>query len=431
MTVPQLANRFLSTTLVLLAAIFYFGYLWQGALNVPFADDIFDVLKVLSDLLGAEDPATAWEILYTQHNDHRTLSSRLLYFAVYLVSGEIDFRVLIFLANLALPLLLYSLYRVAHQHRLNYLVIVPAALALFQPRAYGVMLWSMAAFAYFYVFLYGFYSLHCLYNVTRLRFAAATVLALLATFTLASGQLVWLVGLASLLHQYFREKRISYWYPLCWLVFAVAACSFWRLGLNTPNTPMAMLESVLASPGYYVLYALTLLGNGVTEKSVALAASTGAVMLITLLVLSLRSRKQPDLRLELCCWYVVLSVIAMTMGRAPYSTIEYALSSRYSFPSIIALSTLWVLIVLRTNVRSHGIMLIAILVSGAYCISAYGIYSEALQPHLDKRVDDFNRGRYWAWPHPNRETKAIVEKAVTMGLYTPPVTPLPRIQSAL
>ena len=112
--VPEgsLLTQWLPAVLIVLVIIFYFRFLYGNAINVPFADDIFDVLQVLSGVSLAEDKATAFQILFAQHNDHRTLASRLLYCLVYAISGEIDFRQLIFLANLALILLFISLFLV-------------------------------------------------------------------------------------------------------------------------------------------------------------------------------------------------------------------------------------------------------------------------------------------------------------------------------
>lgn len=421
-----LVTTWLPAILILAVIGCYFSFLNQHAINVPFADDIFDVVKVVSDVLTADDRDSAIRVLYAQHNDHRTIASRLVYLGSYGVLGELDFRVLTFLANLALPLLVLFFYLVLRGHTARYLIILPVALILFQLRAYGIMLWSMAAFAYFYVFLYGCYSLYFLHKVSPARFALAVLLAILATFTLASGQLIWLLGFVSLLYQAAVRKSASYGYLIGWSILAFLAWQLWRIGLATPNTPLAMVDRVLADPGYYLLYTLTLMGNTVTEQSVALAAGTGGVMLVTFLALLLRPTGENDLRLELCCGYVVLSIIAMTMGRAPYSTVEYALSSRYSFPSTLLLAGLWALLASKHLKRQTATCAVAILVGCLYSLDSYRHYAAPLQHHLEKRVDNFNRGRYWSWPRPIGETNAIVNEAISQGIYTPPDRPLAR-----
>ncbi|MDH4041618.1 MAG: hypothetical protein OEV88_13250 [Gammaproteobacteria bacterium] len=420
-----MARRWLPICLSVLVIVFYFVFLSGNAINVPFADDIFDVLKVLSALSLAEDKTTAFHILLAQHNDHRTLATRLLYWVVYRVSGEINFRQLTFLANLALPLLFISLYMMAKSHKMKFLVLLPAALILFQLRSYGIALWSMAAFAYFYVFFYGFYSLQYLHKVTGMKFLVSVVLASLATFTLASGQVVWLVGLVSLLHQSLVRKQVSLLYSLSWACIGLAVLIAWRSGLETPNTLSSMLTNLFNSPGHHALYALTLLGSAVTESSVASAALVGTTALITLTIFSIRSFRGPDLRLELCCWFIVLSVMAMVFGRS-FTSVDYALSSRYSFPSVLLLTTIWVLVAVRSDIKSYSSFMLIVLFTLIYCAGSYSIYAKALKPYLEKRVQMFDEGKYWAWPHPIKETNDIVAQAISLGIYAPPARPLPK-----
>jgi hypothetical protein len=420
----QVATAWLPAAFIVATVAWYFAYIHQHAMNVPFADDIYDVVKVLSDVEQAGSVADAFDILYAQHNDHRTISSRLVYGLTLIARGELDFRLLIFLANGALLLILCALYLSARQHPMKYLVLLPAAMVLFQLRFYGIMLWSMAAFAYFYVFLYGFCGLYCLHRVTPGRFAAACLLATLATFTLASGQLAWVMGFVSIVHQCLIRRTAHWRYLLGWSLLALIAWYCWRIGLETPNQPIAMLQRFIADPGYYVLYTLTLTGNAFSESSVAIAAGAGAAMLATLAAVTYATRRHEDKRLELCCWYIALTVVAMTLGRAPYSTIEYALSSRYSFPSVLLLSSLWVLVAVRLKLRDPRLLGVVALLAGVYLFTMYRIYEAPMQQHLTKRIDNFNQGKYWSWPRPMKETNAIVARAIEQGLYRPPDRPL-------
>ena len=146
-------GRWLLPLLITAAVAYYFFFLYQHALNVPLGDDLYDVLQVLSGVISAPDASSGFDILYAQHNDHRTFASRLVYGATYLLTGEINFRTLTFIASLALPLLLTLLYLATPKNLPRLFILLPATLLLLQLRAYGIALWSMAAFAYFYVFL--------------------------------------------------------------------------------------------------------------------------------------------------------------------------------------------------------------------------------------------------------------------------------------
>jgi hypothetical protein len=422
----KVLGRYLPAGLIVAVIATYFSFLYQHALNVPLGDDIYDVLQIVSGVVTADSPQEAFEILYAQHNEHRTMATRLIYLGTYAINGEINFRTLTVLANLGLLFSLALFFLATPRNPTRWLALLPSALILFQLRAYGLTLWSMAAFAYFYVFLYGFASLHCLHEVRPGKFILAILLATLATFTLASGQAVWLVGLLCLLHQALLRRTISLTYSLCWIIAAAAVLFLWRIGMETPNTLWAMLTQFFKTPEQYILYTLSLLGNAVSESSVAWTALAGAVMLVIVLVSTVASVGKDDLRLEFYCWFIVLSVATMVLGRAPYSTVDYALSSRYSVPSMLMLACIWTLLTVRLEYRSRlPLLLLAVLPAGIYCISSYKIYAEALQPHVENRVENFNQGKYWAWSHPMKETNGIVAEAVSLGVYTPPPRPLP------
>ena len=418
-------NLWPAALLVGLAAAAYGAFLYRYALNIPLGDDIVDVLQVLSDIEEAQGIGDVFPRLFEQLNDHRTLSSRLIYLAIYQFYGEINFRGLVFLANLALPLLLWLLYLPLRRSGASVLVIVPAALLLFQLRAYGITLWSMAAFAYFYVYLYGFACLYCLHKVNGKRFSLAILFATLSTFSLASGQLIWLAGLASLLHQCLVLRKASPWYLPVWLLTTAVVLVAWRIGLETPNTAGAVLEHFFSTPLKHISYYLVLLGNVVSEQQLVAAGLTGALLLLLLVLSSVRHFRQEDLRLELCAWFIALSVMAMVLGRAYFTPLEYALSSRYSFPSILLLATVWVMLANRLSLQSVRMLVLAILLSSFYCINSYLIYSNALQPYLESRVNRFNRGVYWRWMNPIQENNAVVARAVELEIWRPPARPHP------
>ena len=118
---------------------------------------MYDVLGFLSGVVRAQNFLEAGSLFLEQHNEHRTTSSRLIYFAVYLSQGEVDFRTLTYLSNFSLVVILGLLYLRIRDLEYRWLILLPASLFLFQLRAYELTLWSMATFAYFYVFLYCLY----------------------------------------------------------------------------------------------------------------------------------------------------------------------------------------------------------------------------------------------------------------------------------
>ena len=282
----------------------------------------------------------------------------------------------------------------------------------------------MASFAYFYVFVYGFFCLLLLHDTGRGRFFAAVLMATLASFTLASGQMIWLIGLASLAHQALARRSLPRSYLLGWLLCAITVLLLWRVGFEGRFGTATLLANFFREPGHYVLYTLTLLGSAVSESSVAGAATTGGLMLVILCAITLHRWRERDLRLELCCWFIVLSVMAVVMGRG-FATVDYGLTSRYSFPSVLMLTCTWILLALRLRLRRWPALLPAIALALLYNVHSFQTYSLALQPYMEKRVKDFNHGRYRAFGFPLKKNNRIVAEAIELGIYSPPPRPLP------
>ncbi len=407
--------------------LYYALFLYRYALNIPFADDIYDVLQFLSDVTQSTEWKHTVELFFAQTNEHRTLSSRLVYYLMLIVAGEINFRTLIFLANLAIPLLITLLYFAIRSHSRALLILLPVALVLFQFRAYEIHFWTMAGFAYMYVYVFAFASLSCLRQVNLTRFLAALVFASLGTFTLASGQLIWLVGFASLLHQSLVVRRIALTYAACWMVCAAMVLIAWRIGYETQFTMQFILNDFLFEPQHHITYFLVLLGNAAGENSVLLAACTGSVLLLVVGYSSVYSITRKDISLQLFACFIVLSVFAMALGRAPFTDLNYALSSRYGFPSVLLLATTIALLCSSLSVNSKILkrMSVITLLAAVYWVSSFQIYPAKAQVMQAMTVGNFNWGKYWAYGSPYSETGPIVEKATALGIYKPPARPHP------
>jgi hypothetical protein len=423
--VSSLGSRWLPVSLVLVVIAYYFWFLYQHALNVPYEDDLYDVLQVISHTVQADSQQAALGALYEQHNDHRTIASRAVYYVSYLVGGEVNFRTLTFLANMGLVAIFFLFYSCVRPLPNRWLLMLPCALVLFQLRAYELVLWSMAAFAFFYVFLYGFLCIHLLHNVTRLRFLLAVIVATLGSFTLASGQVIWLIGLLSLLHQSFSSKRLSTAYAIWWAIAAVAILLLWRWGFNVRFGSQMMLGAFLDAPVHHIHYFLALLGSAASASNLLAATLVGAVLFTLLVFFGAKSFALEDVRLELFCWYIVLTVVALTLGRAFLSEVNVALVSRHSFPSVLMLCTIFLLIAVRSRLKNNLLLSLVMLAAGVYAIHSYGAYSLRLQPSFDGRIKAYNRGNYPGWYKPQGETSAIVKVAEELNIYNPPQRPIP------
>jgi hypothetical protein len=424
--------------------LYYAAFLYQHALNIPYADDIRDILLFLTEVSQSQDWTHSFGLFFAQINDHRTLSSRIVYYLVYLLTGEVNFRTLVFVGNLGLPLLLLMLYVPIRQKPNALLMLLPAALVLFQLRLFGTSFWSMNAFAFLFVFVYGFASLICLRKLNPARFLGAILFAALATFTLASGQLIWLVGIACVAHQVFVVRRAPVTYLLAWVLAACAVLAIYRIDYESAISLDQLLGVLQDEPLNLVLFFLVSLGRAFTDNNVALAVGSGVVLLIAVVWSSMRRWRGDDISLDLFAWYIILSLFAVAIARisaiswsqatgalpANISISDAAMfmvfSARYALFSVLLLATTVVLLLSTLHGgRALAINIIIVLLAFVYCALSYRVSLVGLQEQLYIMVGGHNSKSYWAFGDTNNESNLIVSNAEALGIYRPPARPLP------
>lgn len=432
--------RWLSFVAFFAVIAHHFWFVYSHAMNIPYHDDIYDFLRILNLIESADSPAVAIKEWFSQYLDHRTNASRTLVYVAYLIEGEMNFRTLTLLANLALPLILCLFYLCVRGEEYRWSMLLVSALLLLNLRTPALILHSQAGFAYYYVFFYAFACLFTLHQVTLLKFLLAAVLCTLASFTFASGQIVWLMGLASLLHQCLVTGRRSFMYPAIWLLLAVAVLMLWRLGFvsiwgmpaqHTPEQIRLLFPDMLidASPlqllSRYSTFFLVVLGCVFTASSTLVAAAVGLCMLGVLSFVTIKFYKQEDMRLVLCCWFIVACAAAVTMGRALVAAPDYILEERYSFFSSILLSTLALLVQVRFKVFRSPVLYLVVLLAVMHWAWTYRHFDNRLQVMLSQRYDEFNKERFPFFGKPAKESTAIVNQAIAAGIYNPPCRPYP------
>ncbi len=450
----NLYSRWLPITLTIGVIGYYFWFLQQYALNIPFHDEIYDVLGFLSEVVEAEGWQSFLRIFFVKWNEHSTAASHLLYYLAYRVQGELSFITLVYLANIALLVFFVLLYLRVRHNQCRWLILLPIAATLFHIRAYETILWGMTAVSYFYVLVYGFCCLYLLHQVNHQRILLAIFFAALASFTLASGQLIWLVGGLGLIQQVFISKRISWIYLLSWALAAAAVLLIWHsdsvghpdlrfdnmlnLTSSEAHTRGEAIAKALEKPFFSALtmqfqFFLALLGSVVTGDNLLFATITGTVALAALVYFVAVSYRGADVRLELCGIYIVLTVAAISYGRAelanlgPLSSFIIPENSRYFIPSTMLICILWARLFVTSRARSVPALYLAICLTGFHCVNAYSINSESVKTYHDKRVKTYNKNVYHLMGFKRKKSAQVVGRAVELGIYIEPSRPLPLV----
>ncbi len=414
----------------------YLWYVYSNAINIPHWDDIYDFLNIVILTESAGTAREAVSELFTQYNDHRTGASRLFLYVIYLAEGELNFHTLTLFGNLALPLTLLLFFVTVKDEEYRWVFMLVSALLLLNLRYFPLVLHAQATFAYFYVFFYAFGCLIALHRVTPPKFVLAVLLGALASYTFAAGVVVWVLGLASLLHQHLVTRRIARPYPVMWLVATVIILALWRSGFSDVSSEkiVTILSDTLIEAPLdqkllrYVSYFFVIIGSAFTDTSVVVAGVLGAAIFTVLITVSIQRYRQEDIRLALCCWFVVCSVAAVTAGRALWLPPELILTSRYTLLSVYLITALSLLLQQKIALLRTATVYLPVLLAGFYWAWANHHFQKSIDDVLQWRYLQFNKNIYSVLDRPRGEPNEIVERAISLGIYNPPCKPFPKCE---
>jgi hypothetical protein len=303
--------------------------------NIVFWDEFDTAL----DLILRIDAGAGWPELIHRflavNNEHRTVTSRLLFAASYWLTGTVNFHVIGAIGNLfvtgACALLVMSVSGWERRIRLG----VVLAFLIFQLEHFESFLWSGASIDHFQVVMLGVAALVALARGSSTGVVTAGLLGLLATFTLAQGCVVWPVGACLLWHQR-RWNQLAAW---CASGIVVVAAFLHGFEINPGHH---ISDITLASIKGVVWYWLALLGAPLTLGDAGFAPLPGVVLLIGLGVVVSRGALVRAPTLMFTVMFAVGALAMVAFGRAQIASSE--INSRYLILGALAWALLIVML---------------------------------------------------------------------------------------
>lgn len=190
------------------------------AINVPHWDD--HALKAF--VLFWEESNSIWqnlEKLFSQHNEHRIVFTRLITFFIYVFKGTIDYKSMMIVGNLTLLGTYFVWYKsTMGLSEIRPILLAVGSLLLFTFGLYENFYWGMASLQNFGVIFFAFLSFF-LFSFQKVSpstkkptqdiyFILALFFAFSAVFTSGNGLIVPIIGLLILLFQQrFRHLAIA------------------------------------------------------------------------------------------------------------------------------------------------------------------------------------------------------------------------------
>ncbi len=184
----------LAAALVVLPVLVFAAYWHLYAVNVPWFDDFEALPDFLLRYLDAPTVSEKFHWLFWPNNEHRMATGKAVTVALHALTGQINFRALEAVANLSTLGLLALFFAAFRRLKLPLLFFVPVPFLLFQPQYHLLSFWAITGIQHQPVLLFAFLTMFLLAEDTAAALGLALISALVATFTMSNGMLVWPAG---------------------------------------------------------------------------------------------------------------------------------------------------------------------------------------------------------------------------------------------
>jgi hypothetical protein len=352
--------------LVIFPAILLLYFIHLFGVNVIVGDE-WDVVPILK--LAATGRLTIFDLL-AQHNEHRMPFG---YLAVLILARFTRYNTVVemlfsWVLLCMTALLLFLVFRRKFGGNLGLLAFLPVTLILFSFGQYESILWGFVVQIYLMILgvVAALYLLHTSKQI-NLRFALSSISAIVASFSLITGLMVWPAGLIQILMSQNERKWRK---ALVWVLVGVVTCTFYFYGWVKPayeppldfvlRNPMAAGEYFLALIGTVFMY-----GDITSSPLRQIAITYGLVIsLVTTLILihAYRGRllRKNSIWLSLVA-FAFLASLTETLGRSGFGLWQALQASRYTPVTALGIIGIYLLSlsIYRSNVggrrsRSFG-----------------------------------------------------------------------------
>jgi hypothetical protein len=405
-------------TLMALVPLVFIGFrVFEATRNIVYWDEFDTVLDLLLQLDAGMNVRDFFERIFAINNEHRMLTSRLIFVTIWWLTGMVDFRIIGAIGNLFLVgFCLALVYNAGTAERRVGLGVLLGAL-MFQLGHFENLLWSGASIDHYQVVALAVGAFILLARGTAGALAGAALLAVLATFTLAHGLLTWPVG-AVLLSRQRRWTALVTWS----ITAALAALAFFHSFEINSGHPIASFD--VAGLTHIATYFLALIGAPLALGFVP-AAIVGALLLLTALWVGYRGgwRKEPVILAVALFAVGALGMIAL--GRSEVAGGQ--LQSRYMVLSALA----WAMVLFaalqreRNPARPFRLLAAAVPVLIVFNVGSNVHFAPAVESFVEgrdgaalryKQYGTDGRDPFRLYPTTERANR-ILEDAAKRGLY--------------
>jgi hypothetical protein len=403
----------------------YFVFIGRYSTNMPWHDDYVQFLGMylrLGDeygwqqLLGVILEQPEWNGLIK--SEHRLGFARMVMVLDRTVWGEVSFVRLILIGNAFIVLWVALLWSVSRPARRNWLLMVPVGLLAFSVAHREAALWSSAALLYYPVTFFALAALVVAHGGRRYCWLSILP-GLLAVICQANGLLVLPVLVMAFAAAGRRRMALAS-AGLALFAFILYFVGF-QQQLGIPAYPSAYLAVQMVIASW-----IKALGIVLPSYSGLLGGAIGAIWIY--FVASRRWRNNPIL-----FWFgvwLLLSMLAVSVGRASLGDDFVVTQSRYRYYGIALLSVTYLMYVECLNGRRLAVWLSSaltvVIALTSYIGEASIGWAHARKTHMEGLLtsqsyqDEGRKPQFDVWFPKAHEVERIIDYSSRQGIYRLP-----------
>lgn len=426
---PHSYVNVIACLIIALTASSYLLILIKYALNIPMGDDFIETIPFILQYSKNTGIVENISLIFSQYNDHRIATNRIIYSLIYSTTGQINFYTITIIGNINLLALIICYYREIKSSPIHLITLASICSLLFQISCTRAALWPMAVVANYTVITFGLLSLLFLNGNSRWSLPLAIAFAAAATFTFASGQFVLVAGCVLLLtNSKHQESPLINRKNIIWVVASLLILIAFYSGVSEKRFSDHIVASrILTNEHNYIGGFFKLIGSPFAYGNHLLAGTIGTIGVLALAALTyFQAWKQHVLFAFSLYLLACLLVISLTRSWAGHDyLVTYA--DRYRFIAF----NYWVCILLLTlrSTPRHALRIAITVMSLTFllCVYTYDRRAPVVREYHHERESGFKiwqdtgNGKYLKNPIRSAgKAQENLRKLIDRGLYTPP-----------
>lgn len=436
--------NYLAAFLLLSIAYAFYCFVGQNAVNVPYFDD-YAYLEYVIKFADAPTIGTFLQELEFKHNGHGVITAKLAFWFDYLLTGQVNYRILILAGSLLIIGLFGYFYKVLVVNKIPFFFALPIGLFLFTPAYHENIFWAAALWQYTASFVVGIITYYLLAIPAWGALVGAVLGGYLLTYTNGNGLFGMYVGLLIPLMQY-RYRAALVWLFAC-ILTSIAFYWYYPFGFGSLNQEKSLKNSLLTLLSFFGAGALYLrgrlpevavLGAAISLSLLTLAFWVGGAFALSIVrncsknlaahsrpkILVTFTQHPANLSLLALLGWLFITGLGVAMARAGQALETPA---RYMIYSVTAIVSLYVVLLLLVSSKvryalAGGTTLVgAVFYLGTYLFAAPDVVNfrnSLIADGLSLRTHGRVSGKLETMT--NNVTKKYFEESVKRGMYVLP-----------